>query len=62
MLVAVEELVGRGEIADMLGISRQRVHELTQRKDFPEPVGQIGGRGVWRKKDVEAWARQTGRL
>ncbi len=62
MLWLVEELVGRGEIAKLLGLSRQRVHELTQRRDFPEPVGHIGGRAIWRKEAVEAWAKRTGRL
>ena len=65
MLSAVKELaglVGRVEIAELLKLSRQRVHELTQRKDFPEPLGQISGTTIWQKDAIITWAKQTGRL
>jgi prophage regulatory protein len=45
----------------MLGVSRQRAHELTQRHNFPRPVGQINRQPVWRREDVETWAKETGR-
>jgi predicted DNA-binding transcriptional regulator AlpA len=62
MLIDVSvEYVGRRDIAEMLGVSRQRAHELTQRHNFPRPVGQINRQPVWRREDVETWAKETGR-
>lgn len=56
------DLVGLAEIGDMLGVSRQRVDQLARTKDFPEPVATISAGRIWRRADVEAWARATGRL
>lgn len=49
-------LVGTSEIASLLGVSRQRVDEITRAApDFPPPeVELISGR-VWSRKAVEAW-------
>lgn len=45
----------------MLGISRQRVQQLADRKDFPEPVAALTMGKVWRTSDIEMWAKETGR-
>jgi predicted DNA-binding transcriptional regulator AlpA len=50
------------EIAAHIGISRQRVHQLSQSADFPEPAARLTMGPVWRTVDVESWARETGRL
>jgi predicted DNA-binding transcriptional regulator AlpA len=58
-----EELVGVHEIAEMLGVSRQRVHAITRtHPDFPPPIAELASGRIWRRADVEAWARRTGRL
>jgi predicted DNA-binding transcriptional regulator AlpA len=56
------ELVIAADIAELLGISRARVHVLVNRPDFPRPVGRLGRSEVWRWTSVERWARDTGRL
>lgn len=57
------DLVGVAEIAKLLGVSRQRVNQLLHEDDsFPTPVAQIEAGRVWLRPDIEAWARQTGRL
>ena len=56
------ELVSRVEIAEMLGVTRQRVHQLVGQSDFPEPVSVLGVGMIWRREDVEDWMRRTGRL
>ncbi len=56
------DLVGLTEIAELLGVSRQRVDQLAQGDDFPEPVSVLAAGRVWKRADVEAWARETGRL
>ena len=51
-------LMGSAEIRVRLGgISRQRVYQITQRRDFPEPVAKLEMGNVWLAEDVEAWIR-----
>ena len=57
----VDQLVGAQEIADLLGITRQRVHQLRLSPGFPEPVVRMAMGLAWYWPDVEAWARKTGR-
>jgi predicted DNA-binding transcriptional regulator AlpA len=58
----MHHLVGTAEIAAMLGVSRQRVHQLTARDDFPQPVAVLASATIWEREAVEAWARDTGRV
>lgn len=55
-------LVGTAEISELLGVSRQRVHQLTSAEDFPEPVARLSAGAIYDRSEVEAWARSTGRL
>ena len=55
MLIDVEQLAGAAEIAELLGVSRQRVTQLTSRPDFPEPVAVLAMGKVWALDDVKAW-------
>jgi predicted DNA-binding transcriptional regulator AlpA len=49
-------LVGAHEIRVMLGgVSRQRVHQITSRRDFPQPVATLAQGKVWRRTDVQRW-------
>ncbi len=57
----VDYFVGITEIAEMLGISRRRVDQLTAAKAFPEPVATIAAGRIWRSLEVEQWATTTGR-
>ena len=56
------DLVGIAEIGELLGVSRQRVHQLTAKDDFPEPEAHLSAGKVWTRAAVEKWAKQTGRL
>lgn len=58
MLRAVQELVGASEIAKLLGVTRQRVQQLSKDPSFPEPVAQLGLGAVWRTEDVQRWIDQ----
>jgi predicted DNA-binding transcriptional regulator AlpA len=52
-------LMGAHEVRVRLGgISRQRVYQLTSRKDFPAPAAALAAGKVWLVDDVEAWIRQ----
>jgi predicted DNA-binding transcriptional regulator AlpA len=57
-----ERLMGLTEIAEMLGVSRQRVYQLVRTAGFPEPLARLAQGAVWAGEDVERWAREDGRL
>ncbi|BCY08616.1 AlpA family transcriptional regulator [Actinoplanes sp. L3-i22] len=48
-------LVGQGEIRERLGVSRQRVQQLAERDDFPEPYQVLMMGRLWRASDIECW-------
>jgi prophage regulatory protein len=48
--------MGPAEIGRRLGgIGRARVYQITQRRNFPEPIAQLEMGNVWLADDVEAW-------
>jgi predicted DNA-binding transcriptional regulator AlpA len=50
------DLVGVAEIAAMLGVTRQRVHQLIEESsDFPVPEAELAGGRVWARSAVAAW-------
>jgi prophage regulatory protein len=54
-------LMGTAEIRHRLGdISRQRVHQLTQRSDWPSPHDRLLQGRVWKREDVEHGCRYIG--
>lgn len=59
------ELMSAAEIADELGISRQRVHQLRDTEAFPAPLADLRGGAVWDAQAVrkfnEGWERKPGR-
>lgn len=59
--VARIDLVMSAEIVQMLGLSRPRVDQLANTKNFPEPVAVVKAGRIWLRKDVEEWAAKTGR-
>jgi predicted DNA-binding transcriptional regulator AlpA len=62
MVAAVHHLVGSAEIRRMLGVSRQRVQQLIKHEDFPSPEAVLEMGKVWKRAEVEKWARAHGRL
>lgn len=55
-------LMGTHEIAEMLGVSRQRAQQISARKDFPKPYDVLRAGKIWKRKAVEQWARDHGRV
>lgn len=52
-------LMGAAEIAKRLGgLSRERVYQITQRRNFPEPYAKLTMGFVWLATDVEAWVAE----
>jgi predicted DNA-binding transcriptional regulator AlpA len=55
--------MGVAEIAELLGVSRQRVHAIAKADEsFPKPRAQLVGGNIWNRADIEAWARKSGRV
>lgn len=54
------KLYTSGDIADRLGVGRQRAYTLSRQRDFPEPYDEWpGGLAVWEVETVEAWIRTS---
>lgn len=51
----LEDLVTTVEIAERIGRSRQRVHQMVKEGKFPEPMGRVGNRLVWQAAEVDSW-------
>jgi len=55
------DVVGAPEIAQMLGVSRQRVYQLMDAyDDFPAPVATLAVGRIWSRAEVEEWNRSHG--
>lgn len=48
-------LVGTHEIAQRLGVSRQRVDELSRGPDFPQPAVSLATGRVWESSAIDEW-------
>jgi len=57
----VPPLVGVAEAAQILGWDRRRVITYVNRGSFPIPVASLASGRVWRRDDVEAFARTVQR-
>jgi hypothetical protein len=45
------------EIAELLGVTKQRARQIASEPGFPRPVdGDAGGR-LWDRREVERWAK-----
>ena len=52
------ELAGITEIAEMLGASPRTVRNWVQRPDFPKPIETLATGRIWRRREVESWAKK----
>ena len=58
----VHHLVGVAEIAEMLGVSRQRVNVIVKTDPaFPPPEAELRAGRIWLRASVVAWAKDAGR-
>jgi hypothetical protein len=59
------DLVGVAELAEALGVSKQRVSELAATAPFPRPLATLKAGPVWERSSigqfVETWRRKPGR-
>ncbi len=55
MKIDTSELAGLTEVAELLGVSRERVRQLRSEPAFPEPVAELQATPLWRRGDITAW-------
>jgi predicted DNA-binding transcriptional regulator AlpA len=59
------DIVGSQEVTELLGITRQRLHELRTTGRFPEPMMQLAATPVWMRAAIDSfaatWDRRPGR-
>lgn len=58
----VADPVGIAEIAKRLGVERGTAKQWNLRKLLPPPRWTVSGAPAWEWRDIERWARKTGRL
>lgn len=51
-----DAVVGVGEAADILGVSKQRVAQLAQLADFPLPIYRLRATPVWKDAEIRKFA------
>lgn len=51
------DYVGMGEVAVIMGVSKQRIYQLAQRKEFPQPAFRLKATPVWRSADIYKFRR-----
>jgi predicted DNA-binding transcriptional regulator AlpA len=52
------DLLRQVDIANLLGVSKQRAHQLARHVTFPPPIRQQGQHSLWRKSDIAKWSKQ----
>jgi predicted DNA-binding transcriptional regulator AlpA len=45
------------EIAELLGVSKQRAHQIAEERGFPDPTGRDGRGRLWDRSEVVTWAK-----
>jgi predicted DNA-binding transcriptional regulator AlpA len=53
----VPALVGVAEAAGILGWDKRRVFTYISRDSFPEPIAMLASGRVWRRRDIEDYAK-----
>jgi predicted DNA-binding transcriptional regulator AlpA len=56
--VSADELAGVAEVAAICGVAKRAAIRYTHRPDFPRPLDRLASGPIWRRSDVEAWAKR----
>ena len=46
------------DIAELLGVSKQRAPQIAEERAFPAPVAEDGRGRLWDRREVTAWAKR----
>lgn len=50
--IRIENILGTSEVAEVLGVSKQRIHALRKMAEFPDPVKTLASTPLWDKEAV----------
>jgi predicted DNA-binding transcriptional regulator AlpA len=50
--IEVDDILGTAEVAEVLGVSKQRVYSLRQMINFPEPIKTLASTPIWHRADI----------
>jgi predicted transcriptional regulator len=45
------------EIGDLLGVTKQRAHQIAEEMVFPAPLAEKARGRLWDRREVTAWAK-----
>lgn len=51
-VIPIDDILGTSEVAEVLGTSKQRIHSLRARADFPEPVKMLASTPLWDRSEI----------
>jgi acetamidase/formamidase len=57
----IPELVGTSEVIKLLGVTRQRLHELRTAGRFPLPTLELAAGPIWMRPAIEQFAAERNR-
>ena len=57
--VTPDELAGLAEVAEICKVSKDTALKYARRPDFPAPLDRLASGPVWKRAQVEAWAKET---
>lgn len=60
-LHTTHEILDVQDVASVLEVTRQRVHQLASNDDFPQPLGELNGGRVWSYDAIVTWNASSGR-
>ena len=64
--ISLSELLGTAEVCGVLGVTRQRLHQLRRSGRFPEPDRELTATPLWMRSTLKdftvGWRRTTGPL
>jgi prophage regulatory protein len=49
------QLMGTHELAELLGVSRQRADQLAREVGFPKPAAELKAGRIWKRSEVKRW-------
>jgi predicted DNA-binding transcriptional regulator AlpA len=51
-VIPVDNILGTAEVADVLGVSKQRIANLRKLAEFPDPVVHLASTPLWDRSDI----------
>ncbi|CAB5222306.1 hypothetical protein UFOVP361_106 [uncultured Caudovirales phage] len=54
--ISISNICGTAEVAEILGIAKQRIHALRKNPEFPQPIVKIAATPIWDRLDIAKWA------